>query len=365
MADAVDGSLDVLSVTDTATVSSNGSSDKTMIAKLSAQLKKLNDANSKYKNLLKLAKDRIEKQEEENSKLKQDHAALLERICELEERDVLMSTKSNLPISDESQASRRDGTGGSLSVVGAASTPTMDAQVVRIFQRIKCLISDDLVEIWALVEFQTTNDDGNIARRFKEWKRFDTESQLLDFVRRDTGEPIDLPPYSLSPEQSASIQQNADQQVAKITDEYRRFRVRSELSRKQAETQIRELQTSLAQKVTQRIENVSSNGSAGNNAGGNEQHRLLLNQIERLKADMAVQESHWKESYEALLAENQALQSSGSEALLAAQWRQRYEQCLKEKEDLELRLSVSSPTAANEYEAKYRDLKGEAFAVVV
>jgi hypothetical protein len=124
------------------------------------------------------------------------------------------------------------------------------------------------------------------------------------------------------------------------------------------------LQLSLAQKVTQRIENVPANGSTGTNASGTEQLRLLTSQIDRLKADMAIQESHWKESYEALLAENQALQSSGSEALLAAQWRQRYEVCLKEKEDLELRLSVSSPTAANnEYEAKYRDLKGQKLQV--
>jgi uncharacterized protein (UPF0335 family) len=360
MADAVNGNLEVPSVTDAGPALSNGSSDKATVAKLSAQMKKLNDANSKYKNLLKLAKNRIEKQEEEISTLKHDHATLLERIYELEEKDVLSSTKDNIPILDVSHASPHDRNVASVHAVGTTSTPSADAQVVRILQRVECPVSENLAEIWALVEFQTTNDDGSNARRFKEWKRFDTESQLRDYVRRDTGEPIDFPSYSLSPEQSALIRHRADEQVAKITDEYRRFRVRSELSRKQAETQIRELQLSLAQKVTQRIENVSLNGSAGNSATGTEQLRQFSNQIERLKADMAIQESHWKESYEALFTENQALQSSGSEALLAAQWRQRYEQCAKEKEDLELRLIVLSPSAeSNEYEAKYRDLKGE------
>ena len=337
----------------------NGSSDKATIAKLSAQLKKLNDANSKYKNLLKLAKDRIEKQEEETSTLKQDHASLLERIFELEEKDVLSSTKSNIPTSGDSSLIDRNGL--SATTVGTASSASTDAQIVRISQRVQCPISDDLTEIWALVEFQTANDDGTVGRKFKEWKRFDAETQLRDYVRRDTGEPIVLPPYSLSPEQSSSVQLQADLQVSKITEEFRRYRVRTEMSRKQAEGQIRELQLALAQKVTQRIENSSLNGGSvvASNTNETERIRSLSNQLDRLKADMAIQESHWKESYETLLAENQALQSSGSDALLAAQWRQRYELCLKEKENLESRMSVSSPTATgSEYEAKYRDLKG-------
>lgn len=69
-----------------------------------------------------------------------------------------------------------------------------------------------------------------------------------------------------------------------------------------------------------------------------------------------------------LMAENQSLKTSGSEALLAAQWRQRYETCLAEKEDLEARLSMEVEKAdasaeqrrkvdAGKYEMKYRDLK--------
>ena len=76
---------------------------------------------------------------------------------------------------------------------------------------------------------------------------------------------------------------------------------------------------------------------------------------------MAQQEAHWKEAYDILLAENNALKSSGSEALLASQWRQRYETCLKDKEDLENKFKTQaqkSETAdAGKYEMKYRDLK--------
>ena len=80
-----------------------------------------------------------------------------------------------------------------------------------------------------------------------------------------------------------------------------------------------------------------------------------------MKAEMSRQEAQWKEAYDVLMAENEALKSSGSEALLASQWRQRYETCLKEKEDLESKLKTESQRNENadagKYEVKYRDLK--------
>ena len=90
--------------------------------------------------------------------------------------------------------------------------------------------------------------------------------------------------------------------------------------------------------------------------------------MEQLKNELAAQEAQWKEAYDFLLAENQSLKTSGSEALLAAQWRQRYETCLSEKEDLEARLAMEVEKAdasaeqrrkvdAGKYEMKYRDLK--------
>merc|ERR1712157_127575 len=73
------------------------------------------------------------------------------------------------------------------------------------------------------------------------------------------------------------------------------------------------------------------------------------------------QETHWKSAYETLLAENNALKSSGAEALLAAQWRQRYEACNREKEDLVTKLTMLTDKAKNndihKYETKYRELK--------
>lgn len=320
-----------------AEVADNSAPDKSTIVKLSAQLKRLTEANAKYKSLLKLAKDRIEKQEEETNALKQDKATLEERLE-----------------SDEKEAAKHI----ALDEASADKFTDTESNIVRVCQRIKYRVSEDVDEIWALTEKQVESEDGGLlnSRHYKEWMRFDTESQLQDFIRRDTGEPLTLPPYSLSPEQSERIQEEADSQVSKITEEFRRFRVRSELARKQADSQIRDLQNNNAQKAAQRIEGRDAILEL-------EQARSATNQFERLKAEMAAQEAHWKESYDALLTENSALKSAGSDALLAAQWRQRYEHCLKEKEELETRLKVTSASAINgdvdKYELKYRDLKGK------
>jgi hypothetical protein len=76
---------------------------------------------------------------------------------------------------------------------------------------------------------------------------------------------------------------------------------------------------------------------------------------------MAQQEAQWKEAYDILVAENNMLKSSGSEALLASQWRQRYDTLLKEKDDLGNKLKMerqqTETVEAGKYEMKYRDLK--------
>lgn len=142
------------------------------------------------------------------------------------------------------------------------------ASIVSVCQRVKAKSSQQtsgngdssttLEEIWALIEFEEYNPDmpetAVPPKRYRKWKRFDTESELSDFIRRDTGEPLTLPPFSLAPEQSAKIQEQAKQEVSQVTEEFRRFRVRAELARKQADAQIKELQSTHVQSAQRRIE---------------------------------------------------------------------------------------------------------------
>lgn len=233
--------------------------------------------------------------------------------------------------------------------------------------------NDELYEIWALIEYETPNPlDNNVDssnpllnacsyRRTKEWQCFKNESALSDYIRRDTGEPLTLPPYSLSPEQSERIVLDAKKAVASISEEFRRFRVRAEVAKKQADATVRALHSNSVQSTRMRIEGQDIESEL---AQAKTDHATLT----ALRAEMAEQEARWKESYDVLLAENEKLKSSGAEALLAAQWRHRYEVCLKEKEDAMTNLTMEREKVielsdqrkradAGKYEHKYRDLK--------
>lgn len=254
---------------------------------------------------------------------------------------------------------------------GDDAWPEQSYQVVRVSQRIKVDLEPGDAsaakglthEIWALLEFEMIVDpDDNGGRitpplqtpkRVKKWKRFDTESDVSDFIRRDTGEPLTVPSYSLTPQQSSKITNEAEKKVSQITEEYRRFRVKSEMTRKQMDTQIRELQSTNVETAKRRIEGKDVEKEL-------EVARNEHSQLERMRLEMAKQEAQWKEAYSILLKENEALKSSGSEALLASQWRQRYEVCLKEKEEAVNRAKMAeqrSNTDEGKYELKYRDLK--------
>jgi hypothetical protein len=222
-----------------------------------------------------------------------------------------------------------------------------------------------LQTIWALIEYEhnlAETTDSLIAptKRFQRWRKFPSDNSLDDHVR-NTGEPVLLPPYSLSPAQSQMIEEEAQQAVAHVTEEFRRFRVRAEVARKQTDATVRSLQSNNVQSAQKHIEGEDL-------ASELEQARSDHEQLNKLRSDFAEQEAQWKEAYDVLLNENNALKSSGSEALLAAQWRQRYENCLMEKEKAETALEMVTEKFgknahdrkkedAGKYESKYKDLK--------
>jgi GRIP domain len=245
----------------------------------------------------------------------------------------------------------------------------MTFTIVGIVQRIKVELEPHEVnsrggtdEIWALIEFESHDPDQQLTvppKRSKVWKKFDSEMELSDYIRRDTGEPLTLPPYSLTPKQSAKIEDDTQKEVTKITEDFRRFRVKSEMARKQAEAQIRDLQNSNVESAKRRIE---SHNDASLSGKDSETSRSLNSKIEKLRTEMTRQEAQWKEAYEALMIENETLRSSSSQAMVASQWRQRYEICLKEKEEIVNRLKEKEGMDADSpdgerYEMKYRDLK--------
>ena len=273
----------------------------------------------------------------------------------------------------------------SVQAGGFDSSDSANCSIVSVCQRIKVESDEDGVQncddgkgkssrvesshftIWALIEYEITVSDtsdglfATTSKRFLRWRRFHTELSLSDHIRRDSGEPISLPPYSLSPQQSKQMEEEARQAVAYVTEEFRRFRVRAEVARKQTDATVRALQNNNIHSAQKQIE---GEDLASELAQARTDHQQLI----RLRADMADQEVQWKQAYDQLLTENNSLRSSGSEALLAAQWRQRYETTLSEKDNLESLLEMEREKLekieyqrkkedAGKYESKYKDLK--------
>lgn len=348
--------------TTASTTASTANNNKTIVT----QLKKLTEANAKYKNLLKLAKERIQQHEEEASGWKTERSRFEERIEELNKKCVASGATSN----------------GSN---GSPKPPDLVTNILRVARRIRnqplaaqahSNNNTPSEEIWALLDMEETSEESpHHNRRYQTWERYATESDLLDAIRRDTGEPLVPPPYSLSPEQAAEVEQQAEAQVAAVTEEFRRFRVKAELARTQVEAQVQELQ-SAARRGPTTTESTATNPLLAVNNGTTDAEQQQLHkyrqQLERLQVTMTTQETQWKQAYDTLVEENTALKSAGSEALLAAQWRQRYETCYSEKQALEERLNsvvaeqgTTAPHTAGggdvgerSYEQKYRDLKG-------
>lgn len=338
------------------------------------QLAKLREANAKYKQLLKLAKGRIQEQE---GLLDEQQAEAKKLAAQLNEAQQHIDTL---------QTATAGASGG-----GSSSLDPNETTIVRVCQRIKEDALDDsnshddanddmgdadarntddnALEIWALIEYETTHDNdvpnnplgAPAFRRHKQWQRFAHDAALADHIRRDTGEPLALPPYALSPAQSQRTERDAARAVAAVAEEFRRFRVRAGVAQKQADATVRALHASGVHATRQRIEGRDLESERA-------QARDDRARLAALRREATEQEARWKESYEQLLAENEQLKSSGAEALLAAQWRHRYEACLKEKEDATTNWNMEKEKVAElqdqrkrvdagKYESKYRDLK--------
>ena len=160
-------------------------------------------------------------------------------------------TAENKRVKDQLEATER----GAPRLFPADDGPTTDVEenasyISRVCQRVQ---EGDI--IWALMDFEIDNpDSSDPPKRYQKWKRFESEAELKDYVRRDTGEPLMLPPFSLSPDQSLEIQQQAKKEVSQVTEEFRRFRVRSEVQRKQIDAHVRDLQNNNVQTAKRRIE---------------------------------------------------------------------------------------------------------------
>ena len=395
-----------------AAASTSASNDSVLISKLTQQVKKLTDANTKYKNLLKLAKERIQQQEQELEELQNSQAQLQIQLANYSTNNNNSNNNNNNPAdsffgesaSPHPSANNHTAVSQYLDETNAILNNS-NMHIVRVCQRIRERSkhtsssennnNNNAAEtIWALLEVAPRSDpedptppppqSSSSSSSLYIWKSFDSEAALNDFVqsRNHTsgGEPLQLPPYSLTAEQSQALQTHSQQAVAAVTEEFRRFRVKAELHRKQADQHIHQLtqqkkvyeMQSLQQHEPPSSSTTTSSSSSSSRPQNNHSHSASQTlpsqspqsssqssaQVQQLRHQLQSQEAYWKAEYDTLLQENNALKAAGSEALLASQWRQRYETVVTEKEHLTKQLQILQESEQHTaYEEKYRDLK--------
>lgn len=327
-------------------------------------MKKLRDANSRYKSLLTLARSRIEEQEKQ--------------IQELENRIASLG-----PAPPQNGGSGGSGGGGD----DGGDLDTDEWEVRSVYRVVEsegsCEGGDTPMETWALMDFvRIVREDappapeGHAGGRRRRWVKFGDLQELADHVRRDAGEPVVLPEPCLGPAEVQAAKEAAAGEVASASEEFRRYRVKAEIARRQHEQALKAARGGAAASVAAVAPRVAAAGDREREAA---QARSAAGRLTSLQRDYAEQGRAWKARYDALQRENEALRGRGADAAGAGQWRRRYDAMLRERDDWRAKWEMQAdgggdsvgggaatvevapplPPQQNAYERKYRELKEE------
>lgn len=170
--------------------------------------------------------------------------------------------------------------------------------------------------IWILIQYDNHMDS---------WSCFPSEQDLDDWLQRIPGATLSKPHKSYTPSESAQLEAEAKIQIDRVVEEFRRFKVKSEIARKQSTEETRH-------RVASPIKAAES--------GVESEVDKYRDESSRLQAQLATVENKWKLAYEKVIRENETLRHSGGEAMLAAQWRERFEATSKEKYELQEKLKI-------------------------
>lgn len=164
------------------------------------------------------------------------------------------------------------------------------------------------------------------------WQCFNSEQDLVDFVSRIPGAPLTIPPRSLSSAESLQIENEAKSIVDKVVEDFRRYKVKMEIALKQKDVDVK------------KASNIRSTEITSNNSDNSEEY---IDELQRLKAQLAAQEVKWKTAYEKVTKENELLRSRGSDTMVATQWRERYESCIKDRDELTEKLRIFTSSSSS------------------
>ena len=163
----------------------------------------------KYKRLLTLAR----------SSLEANQAALKEKDAQID------SLSQQL---DEERSKRRHG------AVSRSAHPQDDGLDATPIPRslLRRVDADDT--LWILVQYEEPAEDA--------WLSFSSEQELSDYITcTQAGVPLQKPQRSLSQQDSARLEEECRARLERITEEFRRYKLRAEIARKQKDAETRQV----------------------------------------------------------------------------------------------------------------------------
>ncbi|RHY89122.1 hypothetical protein DYB37_004346, partial [Aphanomyces astaci] len=190
------------------------------------------------------------------------------RIQELEESDtrlkrLLNLAKRSIESKDASIESLKQQV---VELKAAAAKQGRPKDPRRILHKVKHVTHAGQTTLWCLVEY-TSDDDDESRPPECGWLAFQHEADLLEYVRRASGEPVRVPDLSLPPSDVLQMKLDLSDELERVQEEFRRYRVRSgtvafishvstvyvEITRKQKEAELRKISASALTKQTEQI----------------------------------------------------------------------------------------------------------------
>ncbi|KAF0740258.1 hypothetical protein Ae201684_004259 [Aphanomyces euteiches] len=284
--------------------------------------------------------DELTKWKERSARLGAAVTQQKQRIHELEESDAKLKRLLNLA---KRSIENKDATLESLKqqindLKSAAKAKEKDPR--RIIHKVKHVSHTGQETVWCLVEY-TSDDDDDSRPPECGWHSFKSEDEVLNYVHKAAGEPIRVPELSLPPSDIQQMKQELSDELERVQEEFRRYRVRSEITRKQKEAELRKLSATTLAKQTEQLGGIDLQQEL-------QAARMQVRRFSQLQTAAEEREREWKEKYEKLERDYSKLSGAMGETVLAMEWRSRYEQAVQEKAALEQRLNDDSFNLAND-----------------
>lgn len=168
-----------------------------------------NAIHAKYKQLLNMARNSIESKQEEIEKKDRMIGSLKQQLDEM--KTALSNNKNN---NNQSEG---------------INNPK---NILKAVQDVNC--------IWVLIEYLNSSSL-NITRN---WVSFKNDLEIREYIQRcqlnNPGPPLVMPSKLLSTEESEAIEKECKAKVDTITEEFRKYKVRVEIARKQRDAEVQQ-----------------------------------------------------------------------------------------------------------------------------